>query len=96
MAATAVYATISQIERFDGKSTLSAQVNFSNIGSTSSTFTLAGGVYSVEVVGATFGTVTLQKLSIDGSTYNTCGSAFAANGFQTLTLPPGTYKLTLA
>ena len=59
-------------------------------------FTLTGGRYCVMVVGATFGTVTLQLLGPDGSTQLTMGSAFAANGVQILDLPPGKYQFALA
>ena len=43
------------------------------------------------------GTVTLQRLSPDGTTYVTCLTAFATTGgYATVQLPSGTYKLVIA
>jgi hypothetical protein len=42
------------------------------------------------------GSVTLQKLSADGSTYVTAATAFAADGYTTANLASGTYKLAVA
>ena len=50
--------------------------------------TLAGG--------GTAGSVTLQRLAPDGSTYVTCMTALTANGYESADLPSGTYKLTVA
>ena len=61
-----------------------------------STSTAKGGTYRMAVIGSTFGTVTLQKLGPDGSTYLTAATAVAANGIATLTLERGTYKIALA
>jgi hypothetical protein len=96
MAVTAVYASISHISRGDSKVALDAPVVFSNIGSTPAAFALSGGRYGILVQGATFGTITLQKLSPDNSTYITVQTAFSANGYAAVDLPYGTYKLTLA
>lgn len=71
-------------------------LQFKNISGTPGSFDLPGGQYGITVVGTGFGTVTLQKLSSDTSTYVTCLTAFAANGYQTVNLPDGTYKLTIA
>lgn len=70
---------------------------FSNISATTATFTLRGGQYGV-MVNATFGggSVTLQRLSLDGSTYVTVLTAFSAAGYATVNLPSGTYRLTIA
>jgi hypothetical protein len=73
------------------------RVVFANISATTAAFTLNGGQYAVLVV-ATFGggSVTLQRLSNDGTTYVTCLTAFSAAGYATVNLPNGTYKLTIA
>lgn len=94
MAATAVYVRISQIDR-SGRP-LQAPVLFSNIGSTTAAFNLPAGKYAIEVLGSTFGTVTLQVLAGDGTTYLTAATAFAANGHTSVDLGAGTYKLALA
>ena len=89
MAATAVYVTISSVFANDAKS-------FSNIGATTAPFTLAGGRYGVAVIGLTFGTVTLEVLGPDGTTYLTALTAFSANGIQVADLSSGTYKVVIA
>jgi hypothetical protein len=73
------------------------RVVFANIGATTAAFTLNGGQYAIQVV-ATFGggSVTLQRLSNDGTTYVTCLTAFSAAGYATVNLPNGTYQLTIA
>lgn len=96
MAVSAVYVKLSQIQRNDGRASLDSPVVFSNIGSTTAAFTLSGGVYSISCMGTTFGTVTLQVLAADGTTYLTAATAISANGTATVTLAPGTYKLALA
>ena len=72
---------------------------FSNIAATTAAFSLLGGTYGIDVV-ATFGggSVKLQKLAGDGSTYLSVSSAtdFTAAGYQTAQLAPGTYRLTIA
>jgi hypothetical protein len=70
---------------------------FSNISATTAAFTLRGGQYAVDV-SATFGggSVTLQKLAADASTYVTCLTAFTAAGYATVNLPAGTYKVAVA
>jgi hypothetical protein len=62
----------------------------------SSTFALNGGSYAVDVL-ATWGggSVTLERLGPDGSTYLTAATAFTANGSSTVSLPPGTYKFAV-
>ncbi len=69
-----------------------------NIGATTAPFVLQGGKYGVDYM-ATWGggTVTLQKLAGDGSTYVTVTTAFSVtNGYVTVDLPCGIYKLTVA
>jgi hypothetical protein len=68
---------------------------FTNISATTSAFFLRGGLYGVTSKG-TWGTATLQRLAADASTYVTCLTAFSADGYATVSLPPGTYRLLLA
>lgn len=72
---------------------------FSNIGASTSGFVLRGGTYGVFVT-ATFGggSVKLQRLSLDGTTYVSVASAtdFTAAGGTLVNLPPGTYRFTIA
>lgn len=62
-------------------------------------FHLMGGKYAVDAV-ATFssGSVKLQRLGPDGSTYLSVASAtdFSAAGYATVDLPQGTYRFTIA
>src|SRR5579871_6269546 len=62
-------------------------------------FEVKGGLYLATVV-ATWnaGSVKLQKLAPDGSTYLSLGSDtdFAANGVTTVYLNPGQYRWTIA
>jgi hypothetical protein len=69
---------------------------FSNISATTAQFTLLGGTYGVTAV-ATWGgrSVTLQVLAPDGTTWVTALTAFAANGYGSLSLPPGQYRLAV-
>lgn len=71
--------------------------NFSNISATTAAFVLRGGQYGVTVT-ATFGggSVTLQRLGPDASTYVTCLTAFTAAGYATANLPAGSYKVAVA
>ena len=66
-------------------------------GSASSALTaLLGGTYGI-MVSATFGggSVTLQGLSLDGSTLVTVLPAFTTSGYGSLELPPGQYQITV-
>jgi hypothetical protein len=66
-------------------------------GSASSALTgLLGGEYSISVT-ATFGggSVTLQMLSLDGSSLITVLPAITISGFGSIDLPPGQYQLTV-
>jgi len=73
------------------------RVNFSNISATTAAFTLRGGQYAVDAI-ATFssGSITLQKLAGDGTTYVTALTAFTAAGYATVNLPSGTYRFSIA
>ena len=72
---------------------------FTNISATTAAFNLVGGQYGVDCT-ATFGggSVKLQKLLADGSTYQSVssGTDFAAAGYATVYVPPGTYRFTIA
>jgi hypothetical protein len=69
---------------------------FSNISATPTVFGLKGGLYAVTAKGTWGGgSVTLQRLSLDATTYVTCLTAFSADGYNTVQLPPGTYKLLI-
>ena len=73
------------------------QVTYSDISASQSGFKLLGGTYGITVT-ATWGggSVDLKKLSADGSTYvSVLSSTFTANAFQTVSVPPGTYQLTV-
>lgn len=72
--------------------------NFQNVSATQGPFQLYGGTYGITAM-ATWGsggTVTLQMLSPDGSTWITALSAFTANGYGAISLPPGQYRLAVA
>jgi hypothetical protein len=62
---------------------------------------LRGGRYMVGCVGANFGTVALQGLMNDGSTFTTlndvAGNAvsFAAVGWKLVDIAPGQYKIAI-
>lgn len=70
---------------------------FANISATPASFNLRGGTYGIEV-SATFGggSVTLQRLSGDGSTYVTVLAAFTTAGYASVNLPSGTYRFLIA
>jgi len=93
MAATAVSVRISPAS---GSSLQGRYFLLSNSNASSATFLLKAGKYFIEVIGSTFGTVTLQKLAPDGSTFLAAVTAFSANGTASADLPSGTYKIALA
>jgi hypothetical protein len=74
--------------------------SFSNIAATTSAFTLEGGKYSAAAIATwSAGSVKLQALGPDGSTYLSVSSPtdFSANGFAAaVDLPPGQYRFTIA
>ena len=92
MAATAVYVNITRIPTH---SNAGENTSFSNISATTAAFSLGGGKYAVSVIGSTFGTVTLEILGPDGSTYLTALTAFSANGIADVDLPPGLFKIAI-
>lgn len=70
---------------------------FSNISATPATFILRGGNYGL-TVHATFGggSVVLQRLSPDNTTYINVITGLTADGYTNVNLPSGTYKLAIA
>jgi len=76
--------------------TATQSFQFSNISATTAQFNVKGGKYGLTVT-ATFGggNVQLQTLSLDGSTWLPVGSAITANGFTTMDIPPGPYRLAI-
>lgn len=66
---------------------------WANISATPSSFTLRGGAYALMVNAGTVGTVTLQRLGNDGSSWVTAMPAVTSAGLSTANLPNGTYRL---
>jgi hypothetical protein len=77
------------------KPLLNGSVTFSNIAATPASFALRGGLYGVTSKG-TWGTAALQRLAADATTYVTVLTAIAADGYATVQLPPGIYRLLIA
>jgi|HubBroStandDraft_2_1064218.scaffolds.fasta_scaffold268732_2 hypothetical protein len=94
MAATAVYASITSVPGDGG--TVSETKAFSNISATTASFPLKGGKYMLACIASTYGTVTLQALGPDGSTYLTAATAFSVNGTETADLAQGQYRFAVA
>lgn len=93
MAATALYASVVRIPEGDPNNEAFVFTD----ATTSQTFTIKrGGKYAISVVATSYGTVTLEVLAADGSTYLTAATAFSANGVAVADLAPGAYKLALA
>jgi hypothetical protein len=70
---------------------------FTNIAATPASFTLRGGLYGVTSKGTWGGgSATLQRLAFDGATYVTVLTAITADGYATVQLPPGTYRVLIA
>jgi hypothetical protein len=106
MAATAVYARVAAVPT-GGKSQIDEGFSVSNISATSGAKTLTGGgLYGMTVKASTYGTVALQILGPDDTTWlavavqngATGGYAttFAADGYGTVYLPPGQYRIAIA
>lgn len=72
---------------------------FTGLSANTAAFPLGGGRYGVDAT-ATFGggSVKLQKLLGDGSTFVSVssGTDFTAAGYNTVSLPPGQYRFTIA
>jgi len=94
MAVSAAYIALTHIP--SGSASGRESVQFSNIATTTAAFILEGGLYGLSVVGVTFGSVTLQVLGYDGTTWMTAATAVAANGYSTANLMSGKYRFALA
>jgi hypothetical protein len=72
-------------------------VKFTNIAATTAVFNLDGGKYGVTCK-ATYGggSVTLQILAQDGVSWEPALSAFSADGYATIDLPPSQFRVALA
>lgn len=71
---------------------------FSNAAAaTGAAFELKGGAYAFAYKGTGAGTVDLAMLGPDDTTFIACGltQIVATTGFQTLTLPPGQYRVVI-
>lgn len=93
MAATSVYASVARVPL---DSQAGDAQTFSNISTTTAAFSLKGGIYVLAVKASTYGTVTLQALGPDGSTYITALEAVAADGTSAGYLATGTYRILIA
>lgn len=73
-------------------------VQFSNIGAvTPASFTLKGGTYAIVTKSTGAGTIDLNILAGDGSTYIPVITQIAATtGFATAYLPPGLYQVVIS
>ena len=70
MAATAVYARLAPVPLGPDPKHVGEGVSFTNIAATTSPFTVTiGGLYMLNVKASTFGTVALQVLLADDTTY---------------------------
>jgi hypothetical protein len=67
---------------------------FTNIAANTAAFPLRGGNYVLTASGTITG-VTLQVLSLDGTTWIPMGTTLAAAGNQAYSLPPGSYRLAV-
>ena len=93
MAATAAYLSILSIP---SPGSVSEAKTFINVGSTTAAFSLLGGLYGVTFKASTYGTVTLQRLADDATTWVTALTAFSADGYASINLPPGSYRFALS
>ena len=67
--------------------------SFSNISADTAAFKLRGGRYAFEVTGSNYGSVSLQRQAVDGTTYIDVATAFTADGYATVDLPAGSYRV---
>lgn len=93
MAATAAYVDVARINKAGAPGDKHRE---SNISATGSAFPLVGGTYGITVHASTYGTVTLQILAADGSTWLSAITPFSADGVAVADLPPGSYRIALA
>ena len=73
-------------------------LSWKNIAATPKPFKQGADFYRLAVQAGTWGggSVTLQRLSADGSTYATAFKAFSADGSAMAYVPSGVYQLTIA
>lgn len=72
-------------------------VAFSDIAATTSAFSLIGGLYGIDTVATGSGTLTLERLGGDGSTWITVLTAITAtSSYASVYLPPGQYRVAVA
>jgi hypothetical protein len=94
MAASAVYVDVSRVPQGDARLDNHQE---DNISTTTSAFELIGGLYHISAHFTGSGSVTLQKLGPDGSTYMTAATALSTTDTAvTASLPPGQYKVAIA
>jgi hypothetical protein len=78
-------------------STATEAVKFSNISATTAAFELRGGKYAIFANATGSGTMGLQMLGPDGTTFIAVHTTFSAvAGFVVVDLPPGQYKFVVA
>ena len=94
MAATAIYSDVCRIN--EGGGTPGEHYRVSNSDKVDTVFPLSGGRYGVTVHASTYGTVTLQILAADASTWLPAVTAFGADGVAVADLPPGSYRIHAA
>lgn len=72
--------------------------SYSNISATTAAFAIKfGGIFVLSTVGQGFGSVTLQLLGADGTTWLTAATAVIANGVTgALYLPAGQYRFAIS
>jgi hypothetical protein len=95
LAATAVYVNVGRVPQ--GRGDIDDNQKFTNIAATTAAFNLDGGKYGVSVH-ATFaaGSVTLQIIAQDGTTWLPALTAFTADSYATIDLPPSQYRIAVA
>jgi hypothetical protein len=95
MAASAAYVNVTRVPAAGLQNEC---VEFNAIDATTDPFELKGGTYVVDAVFTGSGSVTLQRLGPDGSTYLTAVTAISTSGTPSAAanLPPGQYKIALA
>jgi hypothetical protein len=99
MAATNAYYAITRIPQSGGAGVMDDAVFTGTTplaSGNSATFKLKGGKYALTLVASAYGTVTLQILAQDASTWLNVSSALAANGYSTFDLAAGDYRISLA
>lgn len=72
--------------------------SFSNISASTAAFRITGGRYLVDAHAGSWssGSVKLQRLAADQTTYISVGADFTADGSASVALAPGQYRFTVA